>query len=248
MSGPGGMQTNRDKRREARRTDLQRRQVQRQRERARKLRNRRIRVGSTIGGIVLLLAALGFLVYATIGHGGTQSTALKGSGSPANGATVDGFMQCVSSEGTVTHIHSYIEIYVNGTQQTVPPGIGIVAPEGSGSSALASNGNQTCLYPLHVHDGEPNIIHEEAPTKRTYTLGNFFDVWGQQLSSTTLGSHTATSAHALTFYVSDASGKMVKYTGNPRNIPIEDHETIAVLYNSPNVTPAPFTNWSKYNL
>lgn len=244
MSGPGGSTTKRDQRRATRQSQLRERQLARQRERQRQIRNQRIRLGAIIGGIVLLVALVSVLLVATHqGPSSSKSTGLK----PASGQVVDD-MQCTSSEQLVFHIHAYLEIYVNGQPFTVPPGVGIVGPPGTGVSALGSNGLKSCLYPLHVHDGEPNIVHIESPVQKTYTLGNLFDVWGQPLSGTQVMGNKADSAHALTFYVFDASGKMTQVTTDPRAIALAEHETIVVLYNSPNVQPKAFTDWAKYSV
>ncbi len=244
MSGPGGSTTKRDQRRESRRAQLQQRQITRERERQRKIRNQRLRLAAIIGVPVLLVALITVLLVSTH-QGPTPST--SGGLSPASGQVVDG-MQCTTSEQLVFHIHSYLEIYVDGKPVTVPPGVGIVAPEGSGEAALASNGLKTCLYPLHVHEGEPNIVHIESPIQKTYTLGNFFDIWGQPLSATQVMGNKVDSTHQLTFEVFDASGKLTKVTSDPRAIGLAEHETIVILYNSPNVQPKPFTSWSQYGL
>jgi hypothetical protein len=143
-------------------------------------------------------------------------------------------MSCLGTEGTVTHIHMYLEIYVNGQQVQVPANTGIIQE---------SNGNE-CFYPLHVHDGEPNIIHEESLIQATYTLGAFFDVWGQPLSKTQVMQYRADATHALVFEVFDANGKLTTYTGDPLSLPFHAHDTIVILYNSPNVKPVPFTAWN----
>ena len=36
----------------------------------------------------------------------------------------------------------------------------------------------SCFAWLHTHAAD-GVVHIESPTKRTYTLGNFFDVWGR---------------------------------------------------------------------
>jgi hypothetical protein len=236
--------TKRDQRRESRRQQLQQRQLIRERERQRKIRNQRLRLAAIIGVPVLLVALVSVLLVST--HQGPSTSSTTGL-SPASGQTVDG-MQCTASEQLVFHIHSYMEVYVDGKPVTVPPGVGIVAPEGSGESALASNGLKTCLYPLHVHDGEPNIVHIESPVQKTYTLGNFFDIWGQPLSATQVMGHKADSSHPLVFEVFDASGKLTKVTSDPRNIGLAEHETVVILYNSSNVQPKPFTSWTQYGL
>jgi hypothetical protein len=244
MSGPGGSTTKRDQRREARRQQLRDRQLARQRERQRQIRNQRLRMAAIIGGVILVIALISVLLVTTHQPPGTTSTAeLK----PASGQTVDG-MQCLGQEQSVLHIHAYLEIYVDGQPVTVPPGAGIVAPTGAGTSALASNGLKTCLYPLHVHDTEPNIVHIESPIKKTYTIGNFFDIWGQQISSTQFMGHAVDGAHQAMYYVFDKDGKMTQVTSDPRAIGLDEHETVVILYNSPNVKPKAFANWSQYGL
>jgi hypothetical protein len=244
MSGPGGSSTKRDQRRDARRKQLQERQLARQRERQRQIRNQRIRMASIVGGVVLLVALLVVVLVTT--H---QSPSPTGSAGlrPARGQVVDG-MECTGSEQLVFHIHAYLKVYVNGEQVTAPPGVGIVAPAGSGESALGSDGLKTCIYPLHVHDGEPDVIHIESPIKKTYTLGNFFDIWGQPLSATKVMDKTVDSAHQVKYYVFDKAGKMTQVTTDPRAIALADHETVVILYNSPTVQPTPFSDWARFNL
>ncbi len=235
MSGPDGSPTKRDQRREARRAQFQQRQLERTRERARRIRNQRLLRAAIIGGSVLLIALLAFLiVHAATGNGGTstptQNNAARGTyTTPANGTTRDG-MQCLSQEGGAEHIHAYLAIYANGKQVPVPAGIGIV--------------DNTCLYALHVHEGMPNIIHVESDTVTTYTLGQFFDIWGQPLSKTRVQGYKADASHKLTFVTFDANGHMTTYTGDPWTMPIQAHESIIILYNSPDVQPAPHTDWT----
>jgi hypothetical protein len=244
MSGPGGSVTKRDKRRETRRAQLQQRQLERQRERQRQLRNRRIRQGVIVGVPLLVIILFAILAFTVFGHVGSQPSSSSSTGlQPAHGQTVDD-MQCVASEGAVIHNHAYLEMYVDGKPETLPPGVGIVAPQGTGVSALASDGLKTCLYPLHVHDGEPNIIHIESPVQRSYFLGELFDVWGKTLSSTEVMGHKADASHKLQFEVFDANGKLTQVTSDPRQIELQAHQTIAILYNSPSVQPKAFTAWN----
>ncbi|MGE5333481.1 MAG: hypothetical protein ACM3N4_02170 [Nitrososphaerota archaeon] len=241
MSGPGGSSTKRDQRRDARRQQLQQRQLERHRARQRQIRNQRLRLGAIVGGVILVIALVAVLLVTT--HQPPSPSGSVGQ-QPAHGQVVDG-MECTSSEQLVFHIHSYLEIYANGKPVTVPPGVGIVAPAGSGAAALGSDGSKTCIYPLHVHDTEPNIIHIESPIEKTYTLGNLFDLWGQPLSATQVMGNQADSTHKLVFEVFDASGKLTQVTSDPRAIAIGEHDTIVILYNSPQVQPKAFTDWSK---
>jgi hypothetical protein len=238
MSGPGGTSTKRDQRRDTRRAQFQQRQLQRQRERQRQIRNRRIRNGGITAASVLIVALIAFLLIhaATSGSGSTGSSAniVAGTGtytSPANGDVRDG-MSCLGSEGAVEHIHMYLAVYVDGHQVQVPPNTGIV-------------NNGSCFYPLHVHSdtGDDNIIHEESPDTKTYTLGAFFDVWGQPLSKTQVMNFKVGNGDTLKFVTIDENGKQTVQTGNPLDIKFSPHETIYILYDSPNAQPQQFKNF-----
>jgi hypothetical protein len=230
MSGPGGMVTKRDQRRESRRDQYQRRQAERQAERLRQIRQQRIRRYGLIGGgiIIVLLLALGISQFIIHNNNANPTGSLNPH--PATGQTVDG-LKCLPQQGGALHIHQYLDLYVNGQQQTVPPGTGIVNPA-------------NCLYPLHVHDNEPNIIHNETDQQNvSFTLGQFFDIWGVKLSSSQVGGYTVDGAHKLVIKLIDKSGNVTTYTGNPHDIPLGDQETIYLLYNSPNVAIKPYVNW-----
>ncbi|GAC1455893.1 MAG: hypothetical protein PVSMB4_16240 [Ktedonobacterales bacterium] len=169
----------------------------------------------------------GWLVVGTI--------ALVGAGLAVNYAAtasapvIDG-ISCQFAEGQVQHYHAELYIYVNGRQVQVPEGIGV---------------RQTCLYALHTHDAS-GLVHIESPTARTYTLGNFFDIWGRPLSPAQLLDHPVDSAHALVVETFDAHGRSTVVTADPRKIVLTAHETIYLLYNSPSVQPVPFTHWGAY--
>jgi hypothetical protein len=230
MSGPGGTYTKRDQRRESRKEQFQRRQVERQRERARQLRNQRIRQWAIYGGIALAVILVGTLIFSVIRNSNSPSTGLQA----ANGQTVDG-IECQASEGAVIHNHTALDLYVDGQQVQVPAGVGIV-----------QSGLTPCLYALHVHDGEPNLIHIESPVQRTYTVGNLFDIWGKELTDTSFMGHPIDAQHKLTIEIYDENGKLVQtYTGKPRDLAFSNHQTFVFKYNSPDAKPAPF-DWSKF--
>lgn len=47
-------------------------------------------------------------------------------------------------------------------------------------------GATRCYYWLHVH-AQDGVIHIESPSKRRYTLGDFFAIWRQPLTFTRVG-------------------------------------------------------------
>jgi hypothetical protein len=129
------------------------------------------------------------------------------------GLPIDG-IQCERTEGAVEHIHASLQIYDRGHQIAVPAQVGF--PQ-----------NAECLYWLHTHS-DSGVIHIEAPVKRAFTLGEFFDVWGQPLDRT-----QAASVHGrLSFWV---NGK--PYTRDPRAIVLKDTESIVIQNGPPFVKP-----------
>ena len=163
-------------------------------------------------------------------------------GQPARGQPVDNLL-CSRTPGSAELANTRLTIYVNGQQAGIPVGIGSVAPPQPGVAALASNGQTTCLYPLNVPE-VGNIIHVASSTNHTYTLGEFFDIWGQPLSRSQVADYTSAPGRALAFYVFDADENMHTYAGNPRAIPLLEHETIVIVYNSPHAQLMPYNSWN----
>ena len=143
------------------------------------------------------------------------------------GETLDG-ITCQSSEKLVYHIHAHLTIFIDGTAFQVPFGIGIGPPlEGVRTSAGAFVESGTCFMWLHTHVAD-GVIHIESPELKTYTLGQFFAVWGQKLSPTRVGSkHGKVTA----FY----DGKL--WTGSPSAIPLTPTAQIQLDVGSPAVAP-----------
>jgi hypothetical protein len=140
----------------------------------------------------------------------------------AHGAAVDG-IRCQRSEQLLFHIHAHLTIFVNGLQRQVDGGIGIPGSrEVLSPSGQVANGGR-CFYWLHTHAPD-GIIHIESPIQRTYTLGNFFDEWGQPLGPSVLGPY---KAHVVAIY----NGKL--YEGNPRDIPLNKHAQIQLEIGRP---------------
>jgi hypothetical protein len=80
-------------------------------------------------------------------------------------------------ERVVYHNHAVIEYYVDGLKQTVPSDIGVPIPE---NHPLAKYG-PAGFSPIHTHDST-GIIHLESKEQRSYTFGDFLDLWGLDLS------------------------------------------------------------------
>ena len=76
-------------------------------------------------------------------------------------AAIDG-VPCNTGESIDYHVHSHLDVFVDGKSVEVPASIGIPG----------------CFYLLHTHSTD-GIIHAESPVNRTFTLGQFMDIWAQ---------------------------------------------------------------------
>jgi hypothetical protein len=154
----------------------------------------------------------------------------------AQGQTVDG-IQCQGNEQVVYHIHTHLAVFVNGQLRPIPAGIGIVRPVAQQSPNGPFYGASRCYYWLHVH-AQDGIIHVEAPSTATYSLGQFFDIWNQPLSRNAVGPAHGT----LTVFV---NGR--RYSGNPRSITLRSHEDVQIDVGTP-VVPPKKIDWSRSQL
>lgn len=161
---------------------------------------------------------------------------------PATGQPVAG-LRCTATVGSHAHLSIHLSIYIQNKAVALPAGIGIVAPAQPGVVALATQGKTNCLYPLHVYEND-NIIHAELFNDQTYYLGQFFDIWGQPLSRAQLSGYHVAADQSLVFEIFNANGDQHIYAGDPRKIPLLEHETIVVLLNSPDVHPTAFSDWN----
>lgn len=137
--------------------------------------------------------------------------------------SIDG-ISCDFSEGAAYHVHAHLALIVSGRVVAGPP---------------ANTGihlEHLCLYWLHTHDAT-GIIHIEAPHRFSPTLGNFFDIWGQQLSRRRVAAYTVGRGQALHVFV----GPLL-YAGNPRDIPLYEHTRVTLEIGPPYSAPPP-VNW-----
>jgi hypothetical protein len=143
---------------------------------------------------------------------------------------VDG-ISCQTSEQTLFHIHAHLTIFVNGSARQVPAGIGIPGAQAQSTPTGPFIDGGTCLYWLHTHAGD-GIIHIESPVKRGYTLGEFFDVWGQPLGP---GQAGPAKGKVTVIY----NGRV--YHGDPRAVPLTAHAQIQLEVGTPLVAPQSIT-------
>ena len=139
-------------------------------------------------------------------------------GRPVNGIT------CDAGEGQRIHIHQHLVIYDRGKLVDIPAYIGI--PQAA-----------RCIYWLHTHTPD-GFIHVEAPVDRSFTLGDFFAVWGQPLDRKRAAGAVVKKGDKMQVWV---NGKL--FTGDPSQVKLERHSDIVIQVGPPYAKPPRFTDW-----
>jgi hypothetical protein len=155
---------------------------------------------------------------------------LAGTATAATGQPVDQ-ISCQTGEQTLFHIHAHLAIFVNGKAWQIPAAIGIPGAQAQQTPNGPYIATGSCFYWLHTHAAD-GIIHIESPVQRTYTLGDFFDEWGQPLGPAQAGPATG---RVVALY----NGQV--YQGNPRDIPLDAHAQIQLEIGTPLIAPQPVT-------
>jgi hypothetical protein len=210
-----------------------RQEAARARQAARRRRERRRRLGVAAALVVVLVAGIGALAVSVAnrdrqpaaGSGGLAG--LQTGPAPWGANTADlaqrlramGLPPLSPVEGTVIHIHQHLDLYVDGRKVPVPAGVGIDPAVG--------------YAPLHTHDTS-GIVHVESPTVRTYTLGEFFGVWGVRFTRGCLGGYCAGGGRQLRVYVNGQA-----YRGDPTTLALALHQELVVAYGTPAQLPSP---------
>jgi hypothetical protein len=123
----------------------------------------------------------------------------------------------------VMHEHSNLQIYVHGEPQPVPTDIGI---DTSDSPAYVAS--------LHSHD-DTGTIHMESSVSRTFTLGEFFDIWGVRLSPSCMGAYCNDADTRLQVFV---DGEEVT-DGDIRDVALNDQLVVVITYGTEDELPDP---------
>jgi hypothetical protein len=142
-------------------------------------------------------------------------------------------------EFLINHVHSHLDIFIDGNPVAVPAGIGIDITnprvrrfeEGGtvGYGGIDPPCETPCISPLHTHD-DTGILHTESKTAERNTLGQFFTEWGLTLNDSCLADYCR-PAKELKVYVNGSD-----YGGNPASIPLEDRAEIAIVIGTPPAT------------
>lgn len=188
--------------------------------------------GMSVGAIVALVAGGVVVVTVTVAVLGYVAYKRLDASLRAPNTTAPNEIPCDSLEHTQLHYHAALQILDGGKALPIPTALGR---------------SSTCYYWLHLHTGEPGVIHIEAPSERTFTLGDLFQVWslwsGQKelIDATHVSTISLSSGHRLVVYVDEGGGPKL-FTGDPGSIVLKDHEVITLEVAPPAVEPPPEFN------
>jgi hypothetical protein len=147
------------------------------------------------------------------------------------------------NEHLTYHVHSHLDIFVNGKSVTIPAGIGIDTndkavkhsqlPDGSLAYGGIVKCPKVCISPLHTH-ADLGLLHTETTKPVPNRLGQFFVEWGVRLDPRCIGGYCKPGS--IRVYV---NGK--RYLGDPRQILLADQTEIAIVIGSlPKKIPSAF--------
>lgn len=110
-------------------------------------------------------------------------------------------------QNLASHIHPILTITVDGTPEPIPGNIGVV-PE--------------CMSEVHTHDGTGQLHIESVVQGKTFTLADFFAVWGEPIDREGYS------------YVLTANGQEI----DPATYTLQDADQIMLQYFSGDEAPA----------
>ena len=144
-----------------------------------------------------------------------------------DGTPIDTF-NCVVNPPQTYHAHAHLSIIQNNEALAVPQYVG-----------AAKSGNTHCFYPIHTHD-ESGKIHVEWTEPGTFTLGNLFTIWKQELSNTNVAGITGLP---IEIFVTDGTTVTKVEEADWKNIELKDHREITIALGT-SLTEIPNITWN----
>jgi hypothetical protein len=111
---------------------------------------------------------------------------------------------------------------VHGQSQPIPTEIGIDRSDA-----------EPYVASLHTHEGS-GTVHMESSVSRTFTLGEFFDIWGVRLSPSCMGAYCNDDINELRVFVEGEEA-----TTSIRDVALNDQQVVVITYGTPDEVPDP---------
>jgi hypothetical protein len=159
-----------------------------------------------------------------------------GFATPTNGNTTIDSVPCnLGSESSVTsssyHVHSFLGVYVNGTQYAIPDAIGMNAPSGEPVTTFTD----ACYIHTHAPSG---LIHIEDPTQGAsytaeypqYNLQSLLDIWGYGSLQNLVGTIAPGFNGTISVYVGTPCPNNAVGCASPAKNPNGDGDDVVTSY------------------
>lgn len=187
--------------------------------------------------------------------------------SGANGSnTIDGLSCNQMGEPTTQyHVHAFVGILNNGTQEAIPSAIGIGTPTEPTASGQPNDNYEVlqaaCYYHIHTHDYSGLIHIEDSTLPQTFspsgipayaTLQTLFDLWGEPISATGAAGFTGpvaiyTGTPTGTMNGNDLVNTYTLSSSAPSAIQLAHHEAIWIVVGTPPTAGLPQVEFSIEN-
>jgi hypothetical protein len=175
----------------------------------------RLPMGWIVAGGVLAVLVIVAIIAASSGDGGSSSAG--GAGAPPSAELVRNTkaakVPLLDAEGVATHIHTTLDVEVNGKKKTVPAFIGIDTDSGK-------------IAALHTHDASGLIHLESAKENDDYTLEQFLTVWGMPADAAGRCAFFGAASPCTISVTSKDSGKV------PLGVKLKDYDTLTLTVTS----------------
>lgn len=137
-----------------------------------------------------------------------------------NGVTPDAIGCSAPGTPLALRARTHLDMIADGSRVTIPAGIGVLP---------------TCRYWLSTARSD-GVVEVLSPERRTFTLGDLFDIWGAPLGGDQVLTFRTGPTRPLRIYL---DGRRV--TGDPRAVRLEPRREIAlVIGHLPAVIPSHF--------
>ena len=140
--------------------------------------------------------------------------------SGAKGQLTQGLSCVKPAKPSAVYGYAHLNILVDGQLIAVPDNIGLASP-GSGEIADPALREIGCYYPLLTNDTSGKIRTQSGGT---YTLGQFFALWGQPLSYTNIAGY---AGKPIKVFVKDGA-TLTEYTGSLDALPLNSNREITI--------------------
>jgi hypothetical protein len=125
------------------------------------------------------------------------------------------------------HVHSHLDVFVNGKKVLVPAVKKFRAPDGTiGYGGISPPCAKPCISPLHTHFDD-GVLHTEAKKHAFNRLGQFFIEWKVRLNAKCVGGFCKPAKKIAVYVDGD------RYSGDPRAIELKDRREIAIVIGKP---------------